>query len=46
MVLGLYYATRDRINGKGEGLVFADTGEVQRAWTLAKWNWPPGSPCA
>ncbi len=31
VVLGLYYATRDRINGKGEGLVFADTGEVQRA---------------
>ena len=31
VVLGLYYATRDRINGKGEGLIFADTGEVQRA---------------
>ena len=31
VVLGLYYTTRDRINGKGEGLVFADTGEVQRA---------------
>ncbi|WP_422848467.1 DNA-directed RNA polymerase subunit beta' [Acidovorax sp. M14] len=31
VVLGLYYATRDRINGMGEGLVFADTGEVQRA---------------
>ena len=31
VVLGLYYATRDRINAKGEGLVFADTGEVQRA---------------
>jgi len=31
VVLGLYYATRDRINGKGEGLVFADTDEVQRA---------------
>ena len=26
VVLGLYYATRERINGKGEGLVFADTG--------------------
>jgi DNA-directed RNA polymerase subunit beta' len=32
VVLGLYYTTRDRINGKGEGLVFADVGEVQRAF--------------
>ncbi|MDT7514214.1 DNA-directed RNA polymerase subunit beta' [Rhodoferax mekongensis] len=32
VVLGLYYTTRERINGKGEGLVFADTGEVQRAF--------------
>ncbi len=31
VVLGLYYTTRDRINGKGEGMIFADTGEVQRA---------------
>ena len=31
VVLGLYYATRDRINGKGEGLVFANLTEVQRA---------------
>jgi len=31
VVLGLYYTTRDRINGKGEGLVFSDIGEVQRA---------------
>ena len=31
VVLGLYYTTRDRINAKGEGLVFSDTGEVQRA---------------
>jgi DNA-directed RNA polymerase subunit beta' len=31
VVLGLYYATRDRINGKGEGLVFANITEVQRA---------------
>ena len=31
VVLGLYYTTRDRINGKGEGLIFSDTGEVQRA---------------
>ncbi|GAA6121349.1 DNA-directed RNA polymerase subunit beta' [Acidovorax sp. FG27] len=31
VVLGLYHATRDKVNGIGEGLVFADTGEVQRA---------------
>ena len=31
VVLGLYHATRERINGKGEGMVFADIGEVQRA---------------
>jgi len=31
VVLGLYYATRERTNGKGEGMVFADVGEVQRA---------------
>ncbi|MDD2920530.1 DNA-directed RNA polymerase subunit beta' [Rhodoferax sp.] len=32
VVLGLYYTTRDRINGKGEGLIFADVAEVQRAF--------------
>ncbi len=32
VVLGLYYTTRERTNGKGEGLVFADTGEVRRAF--------------
>jgi len=31
VVLGLYYTTRDRVNGKGEGLIFSDIGEVQRA---------------
>ncbi len=31
IVLGLYYATRDRINAKGEGMSFADVGEVLRA---------------
>src|SRR3979411_486146 len=31
VVLGLYYATRDRINAKGEGIIFSDIGEVQRA---------------
>jgi DNA-directed RNA polymerase subunit beta' len=31
VVLGLYYATRERINGKGEGMLFTDLAEVQRA---------------
>src|SRR6187431_787193 len=31
VVLGLYYATRDRINAKGEGLIFSNVAEVQRA---------------
>jgi DNA-directed RNA polymerase subunit beta' len=31
VVLGLYYATRERTNGKGEGLIFSDVGEVLRA---------------
>ncbi|MDP0589347.1 MAG: DNA-directed RNA polymerase subunit beta' [Candidatus Endonucleobacter bathymodioli] len=32
VVLGLYYMTRERINAKGEGMVFADTSEVVRAY--------------
>jgi DNA-directed RNA polymerase subunit beta' len=36
VVLGLYYTTREKINGKGEGLVFADLGEVQRAFDAAE----------
>jgi DNA-directed RNA polymerase subunit beta' len=32
VVLGLYYATRDKINGKGEGMVFANITEVVRAY--------------
>ncbi len=31
VVLGLYYISRDAINAKGEGMVFADTDEVHRA---------------
>jgi DNA-directed RNA polymerase subunit beta' len=31
VVLGLYSATREKINGKGEGMIFADVLEVQRA---------------
>ena len=32
VVLGLYYMTRSRVNAKGEGMVFADQKEVQRAY--------------
>ncbi|MDH5600313.1 MAG: DNA-directed RNA polymerase subunit beta' [Gammaproteobacteria bacterium] len=33
VVLGLYYMTRDRVNGKGEGMTFSDVAEVQRAYS-------------
>ena len=32
VVLGIYYMTRERVNAKGEGLVFSDLEEVQRAF--------------
>jgi len=32
VVLGLYYMTRDRVAAQGEGMVFADIKEVQRAY--------------
>ena len=32
VVLGLYYMTRERINAKGEGMVFSNIAEVQRAY--------------
>jgi DNA-directed RNA polymerase subunit beta' len=32
VVLGIYFMTRDRINAKGEGMVFSDVAEVQRAF--------------
>ena len=32
VVLGLYYMTRERINAKGEGMMFADVHEVHRAY--------------
>ncbi len=31
VVLGLYYISRERVNAKGEGMVFADPAEVMRA---------------
>jgi DNA-directed RNA polymerase subunit beta' len=32
VVLGLYYATREKINGRGEGAFFRDVAEVHRAY--------------
>jgi DNA-directed RNA polymerase subunit beta' len=32
IVLGLYYATREFVNAKGEGMSFADLAEVHRAY--------------
>jgi DNA-directed RNA polymerase subunit beta' len=32
IVLGLYYMTRDKVNGLNEGMQFADTKEVHRAY--------------
>jgi len=36
IVLGLYYATRDRIAARGEGMAFADMGELTRAYESGK----------
>jgi DNA-directed RNA polymerase subunit beta' len=32
IVLGLYYMTRERVNARGEGMLFADVEELRRAW--------------
>jgi DNA-directed RNA polymerase subunit beta' len=32
VVLGLYYMTRERVNAKGEGMLFANIAEVHRAF--------------
>ncbi|MCV6588330.1 MAG: DNA-directed RNA polymerase subunit beta' [Marinobacterium sp.] len=36
VVLGLYYMTRERVNALGEGMVFSDIEEVQRAQGAGK----------
>ncbi|MGV6851782.1 MAG: DNA-directed RNA polymerase subunit beta' [bacterium] len=36
VVLGLYYMTRELVNCRGEGMVFADIGEVNRAFQNQK----------
>ena len=32
VVLGLYYLTRDRVNGKGEGMIFTSPHEAEKAY--------------
>jgi len=32
VVLGIYYLTRERVNARGEGMLFGDVGEVHRAY--------------
>ncbi|MDD5403465.1 MAG: DNA-directed RNA polymerase subunit beta' [Sulfuricella sp.] len=32
IVLGLYYMTREAVNAKGEGMIFADAAEISRAY--------------
>ena len=36
IVLGLYYMSRESVNAKGEGMVFADTEEAKRAYETGK----------
>ncbi len=33
VVLGLYYVTREKVNAKGEGMIFSDVAEVHRAYS-------------
>ena len=35
VVLGLYFMTRTKVNGKGEGMVFANVNEARRAYDSA-----------
>jgi DNA-directed RNA polymerase subunit beta' len=46
IVLGLYYATREKINGKGEGMYFANTNEIERAMAAGSWMFTPVFLCA
>ncbi|MEM7433095.1 MAG: DNA-directed RNA polymerase subunit beta' [Pseudomonadota bacterium] len=34
IVLGLYYITREKVNAKGEGMVFSDVAECHRAFDM------------
>ena len=46
IVLGLYYMTRERINAKGEGMVFADVAEVHAPTRPARSSCTRASRCA
>ena len=36
IVLGLYYTTREKVNGLGEGMIFSNVDEVERAYLAKK----------
>jgi len=38
VVLGLYYLTRDRVNGKGEGMIFTSPHEAEKAYVPIRRN--------
>jgi DNA-directed RNA polymerase subunit beta' len=42
VVLGLYYISRDKVNAKGEGMVFADFPRSDRALATSRWICMPG----
>ena len=46
VVLGLYYMTRDKVNARGEGMVFADGQEVLAPITQVKLNFRRALKCA
>jgi DNA-directed RNA polymerase subunit beta' len=46
IVLGLYYATRERINASGEGMMFPDLAEVTRAMQAGELDMHAASRCA
>src|SRR5260370_7215880 len=44
IVLGLYYATRERVNAKGKPMVFADVTEAVRPYASRKADLHPAAP--
>ena len=36
VVLGLYFMTRERVNAEGEGMIFADAAEAERAYAAGQ----------
>ena len=39
VVLGLYYMTRERVNGKGEGMMFTDPEKLKKLTVLTMQNY-------